>query len=199
MIVYRAYKGILSLLTKYISHTITRLKFHAYKIRHSSFRTNGIPYVMVSRGGNMSIGENFSMNNGVNGNPIGCYEKCTFFVGCNAVLTIGENVGMSQAALIAIDNITIGNNVKIGGGVCVWTTDFHSLDPLVRNSPLDLKQRRTASVRIHDNAFIGARSIILKGVTIGENSIVAAGAVVTKSIPPNQIWGGNPAKYIRDI
>lgn len=52
---------------------------------------------------------------------------------------------------------------------------------------------------IEENAFIGAHSILLKGVRIGRNSIIGAGSVVTKSVPPNQIWGGNPAKYIRDI
>lgn len=147
----------------------------------------------------MSIGRDFAMNNGVNGNPIGCYESCTFFVGSNGTLTIGDNVGLSQAALIAIDNIVVGDNVKIGGGTCIWTTDFHSLDADIRNSAEDLKYRNTAPVHIRDNAFIGAKSIILKGVTIGENSIVAAGSVVTKSIPSNQIWGGNPAKFIRNL
>ena len=52
---------------------------------------------------------------------------------------------------------------------------------------------------IKDNAFIGAHSIILKGVTIGENSIIGAGSVVTKSVPDNQIWAGNPARFIRNI
>jgi acetyltransferase-like isoleucine patch superfamily enzyme len=52
---------------------------------------------------------------------------------------------------------------------------------------------------ICDNVFIGAHSIVLKGVTIGENSIIGSGSVVTKSIPANQIWAGNPAKIIRNI
>lgn len=147
----------------------------------------------------MKIGKDFAMNNGIKGNPIGCYEKCTFFVGSKGTLAIGNNVGISQAALIAIDDITIGNDVKIGGGVQIFTTDFHSLDPEIRKSKEDIKHRKTAPVRIRDNAFIGARSMILKGVTVGENSIVAAGSVVTKTIPPNQIWGGNPAKFIRYI
>jgi acetyltransferase-like isoleucine patch superfamily enzyme len=54
-------------------------------------------------------------------------------------------------------------------------------------------------VRIEDGAFIGTNAIICKGVTIGKESIVAAGAVVVKSIPPGEIWGGNPAKFIRKL
>ncbi|MFR9644741.1 MAG: acyltransferase [Rikenellaceae bacterium] len=152
---------------------------------------------MVARGGVCSIGDNFAMNNGVKGNPIGCYQKCTIVVNRGAVLSVGENVGMSQAAIICHHKITIGNNVKIGGGVCIYDTDFHSLDSVIRSSSEDTKHKVMKAVIIGDNVFIGAHSLVLKGVTIGENSIVGAGSVVTKSIPANQIWAGNPAKFIK--
>ncbi len=166
---------------------------------YSSFRTSGIPYIMVARGGKCTIGQGFSMHNGIKGNPIGCYERCTFFVDKGATLTIGDNVGMSQTALICHKSITIGNNVKIGGGVCIYDTDFHSLNPEIRCSANDLKHRIEKPVIIYDNVFIGAKSIILKGVTIGKNSIIGAGSVVTKSVPTNQVWAGNPAKFIKNI
>lgn len=168
-------------------------------VNFSSFRSTGIPYIIVARQGFFSIGKNFAMNNGIRGNPIGCYQRCTFFVNRNAQLIIGDHVGISQTALICHKSITIGNYVKIGGGVCIYDTDFHSLDPEIRKSKDDLKQRIEKPVVIKDNAFIGAHSIILKGVTIGENSIIGAGSVVTKSVPDNQIWAGNPAKFIRNI
>ena len=81
----------------------------------------------------------------------------------------------------------------------MFTTDFHSLDSIIRASSEDQKHKICAPVVIEHNVFIGARCIILKGVTIGENSIVGAGSVVTKSIPANEIWAGNPAKFIRKI
>lgn len=85
------------------------------------------------------------------------------------------------------------------GGTCVYTTDFHSLDPKVRQTNRDLKERKSAPVIIEENVFIGAHCTILKGVTIGKNSIIGAGSVVTKSVPANEIWAGNPAKFIRKI
>ena len=168
-------------------------------VSYQSFITTGIPYVMVARGGLFAIGEMFSMNNGIAGNPIGCYDKCTFFVDNGAKLEIGNNVGISQAALICHCEIIIGNNVKIGAAVKIYDTDFHSLDPHMRASKEDFKNKVKAPVCIKDNVFIGAYSIILKGVTVGVNSIVGAGSVVTKSIPDNQIWAGNPAKFIKLI
>ena len=54
-------------------------------------------------------------------------------------------------------------------------------------------------VIIENSVFIGAQSIILKGVTIGKNSIIGAGSVVTKNVPANQIWAGNPARFIKNI
>lgn len=173
--------------------------FKGNGIVHGNYRTIGVPYVMVSLGGKLTIGKNFAMNNGIKGNPIGCYDRCTFWVGKGAVLRIGDNVGISQAALVAIADITIGNNVKIVGGTSIFTSDFHALDPKIRASSEDLLHRKCAPVIIEDNAFIGARSIILKGVKIGKNSIVGAGSIVTKSVPENEIWAGNPARFVRKI
>lgn len=168
-------------------------------VKFSSFRSTGIPYIVVARHGFFSIGKNFAMNNGIRGNPIGSYRRCTFFVNRNAQLIIGDNVGISQTAIICHKSIVIGNYVKIGGGVSIYDTDFHSLNPQTRKSKDDLKQSVKKPVTIKDNAFIGAHSIILKGVTIGKNSIIGAGSIVTKSVPDNQIWAGNPAKFIRNI
>ena len=178
----------------------TRITLYGNGVRVSSFRSYGVPYVMVARGAKgMTIGVNFAMNNVIIHNPIGMPQPCTFFVDRGCSITIGNNVGISQTALIAHADITIGDNVKIGGGTCVYTSDFHSLNSELRHSGEDLKHRKSAPVTIEHDAFIGARCIILKGVTIGENSIVGAGSVVTKSIPANEIWAGNPAKFIRKI
>lgn len=197
---YKTVRKVVIMVGHVFDTLLTKLVLTGNNVSYNSFKTSGVPYVMVARGAKgMLIGKNFAMNNGIKGNPIGCYERCTFFVDRNSEIVIGDNVGISQSALISHCSIRIGNNVKIGGGTYVYTTDFHSLDPTIRASNEDMKYRKFAPVVIGDNVFVGAKCIILKGVTIGENSIIGAGSVVTKSIPANEIWAGNPAKFIRKI
>ena len=156
----------------------------------------GFLKVDVTRRGIVNIGENLHLNSGLNHNVIGRQQKCIFWV--EGELTIGDNVGMSATAIICNHKITIGNNVKIGGNTVIYDTDFHNLDPMVRsNILLDKATSLKKPVIIEDNVFIGAHSTILKGVTIGQNSVVGACSVVTKSIPSNQIWAGNPARFIK--
>jgi len=168
-------------------------------VTFSSFRTKGVPYVVIGKGGKLTIGENFAMNNGIKGNPIGNYERCTFFVDRGGEIIIGKDVGMSQTALVSNNRIIIRDNVKIGGGTSIYTTDFHSLDAEYRRSSEDFNHRKNAPVDIGKDVFIGAKCIILKGVKIGDGAIIGAGSVVAKNIPSRQIWAGNPAKFIREI
>ena len=173
--------------------------FKIYKIKYKKgFLSNGTPIVSIQ--GSFEIGENFKINNNINANPIGRNYKCIFIVRKGAKLTIGNSVGMSGTTIVCQKRITIGNNVKFGGNVCIYDTDFHTLDPIVRqSSENDKKNTVKKEVNIGDNVFVGAHATILKGITIGENSIVGACSVVTKDIPGNQIWAGNPAKFIRGI
>lgn len=162
--------------------------------------TSGVPYVSVARNGKCVIGDHFAMNNNLRGNPIGRVHRCIFFVDNGAELIIGNNVGVSSAALVSRKSIRIGNYVKIGGGVCIYDTDFHSLDAEIRKEKtLDAGNVHHAAVVIGDNVFIGAHSTILKGVTVGDNAIIGACSVVTKSVPANEIWAGNPARFIKTV
>lgn len=115
----------------------------------------------------------------------------------NAQLTIGDNVGISGGGISVATEIKIGKNVMLGANTFITDTDFHPIAP--ENRRFSRKNVKSKKVIIEDNVFIGMESIILKGVTIGENSIIGAGSIVSKNIPPNQIWGGNPAKFIKNL
>lgn len=152
---------------------------------------------MYSQRAHICFGNNVEINSNLKSNPIGGSTKTILYAKPGARIKIGNNVGISNACLYAAEEIEIGDNVLIGGDTCIYDTDFHSLD--VGERKVKSETVKTSPVRIEDNVFIGAHSIILKGVTIGQNSIVAAGSVVTKDVPSNQVWGGNPAKLIRNM
>lgn len=196
---YKISRRILTFFADRINKIYSSFILKGNNVKYSSFKTTGFPYIMVANGGYFSIGDNFMMNNGIRGNPIGCYDSCTFVVDRKGTLIIGDSVGISQSTIVCHHRIIIGNNVKIGGGVKIYDTDFHSLNPIDRMGSQDFFHKVDAEIEIKDNAFIGAYSIVLKGVVIGKNSIIGAGSLVTKSVPDNQIWGGNPAKFIRNI
>ena len=112
---------------------------------------------------------------------------------------IGGGGGISHSAITCWEHVEIGNNVLIGSGVRIYDTDFHPLESRYRyGEEKDGSKMMNKPVYIEDGAFIGAGSIILKGVRIGKNSIVGAGSVVAKSIPEGEIWAGNPAKKVRE-
>ena len=115
-----------------------------------------------------------------------------------ALIRIGSNVGISGITISASTEIVIWNNVLICSGNLITDSDAYPLDSKARiqNLPNATKQ---SPVEIADDVFIGARSIILKGVRIGKGSIVGAGSVVSVDVPPYCIVAGNPARIIRTI
>ncbi|MDY0151562.1 MAG: acyltransferase [Candidatus Cloacimonas sp.] len=157
---------------------------------------HGLPF--IKNLGIISIGSGFRCNSGNNYNPIGGDTICRLVVYKRGSLNIANDVGISNSTIVCMNSIIIEDKVLVGGSCRIWDTDFHSQDAQIRTSGKD-NDVKTAPIIIRKNAFIGGGSTILKGVEIGENSIVAAGSIVSKNIPPNEIWGGNPAKLIRPI
>jgi maltose O-acetyltransferase len=96
---------------------------------------------------------------------------------------------------VATKSIVIGNGCQIGDLVAIYDTDFHEINPATRNNSTG----ECAPVHIGNNVWLGSRVIVLKGVTIGDNSVVAAMSVVTKSLPTNCIAAGVPAKVVKAI
>jgi len=163
-----------------------------------NLKINGFLKVHITRKGSMCLGDNVKINSGYNHNIIGRQQKSIFWV--DGSLKIGHNTGMSATAIICNDKIEIGDNVLIGGNTVIYDTDFHSLDPKIRfNKNLDKKTAKKGKVTIGNNVFIGSHSTILKGVSIGNNSVIGACSLVSKNVPENQIWAGNPIRFIKNL
>jgi acetyltransferase-like isoleucine patch superfamily enzyme len=146
----------------------------------------------------------------VMGDHVSCYSGCSFALGERGICTVGDFTLLNGAIIMALERVEIGSHCLISWNVGIADSDFHPIAPADRRldaealAPYnpDRPPRpaiRTVPVIIADNVWIGMNAVILKGVTIGENSIVAAGAVVTKCVPPNVIVAGNPAVVTKEI
>lgn len=116
-----------------------------------------------------------------------CNINCNVFIENNVI--IGNNVTIKPGVQIW-DGITIEDHVFIGPNVTFTNDHF----PKSKNA--DFQLRKTL---IKKGASIGANATILGGLTLGENSLIGAGSVVTKDIPANEVWVGNPAKFLKSI
>jgi acetyltransferase-like isoleucine patch superfamily enzyme len=104
------------------------------------------------------------------------------------IILIGNNSGFSGTVVGAFKFIKIGRNVKCGANTLITDSDWHLEDS---------RSGEPEEVIIGDNVWLGVNVIVLKGVTIGNNSVIVAGSVVTKSIPPNVLAAGNPCKIVK--
>jgi acetyltransferase-like isoleucine patch superfamily enzyme len=109
-------------------------------------------------------------------------------------ITVGDYVLMSPGTRIsASDEIVIGNSVMMANSVYITDSDWHGIYDRTERS------ERVTPVHIGDNAWLGDHCVILKGVSIGENSVVGASAVVSKDVPANVVVAGNPARVVKQL
>lgn len=117
-----------------------------------------------------------------------------FYTAYGLKIRVGERVFINQnCTLYDLAEIRIGDDVMIGPNVSI-ITEGHPVSPSQRRAYVVAKP-----IVIERNVWIAAGATIIGGVTVGENSVVAAGSVVTKDVPPNTLVGGNPARVIRSI
>jgi acetyltransferase-like isoleucine patch superfamily enzyme len=161
-------------------------------------RFRGRVRIDIDKNGKLILGNNITIISGMMLNPLGRDARSIIRIQGNGIVTIGSNSGMSNVSLWARNKISIGSDVKIGADCLIFDSDMHSLFYMERKCQnLDEPNAKTAPITIGDDVLIGTRCIITKGVCIGDRAIIGAGSVVTKSVPADEIWAGNPAKFIK--
>ena len=139
----------------------------------------------------IKIGNNCEFISSTTSNLSGLYTPCMITTAKKGTsITIGDNCGFSGTRIRAGETITIGNNVRCGANTYIASTDVHTED---------LRAGRDKPIVIEDNVWLGLNVIVLKGVRIGENSVIGANSVVTKDIPANVVAAGTPCKVIREL
>jgi acetyltransferase-like isoleucine patch superfamily enzyme len=186
-------------LRRVLSWPVTRLIFALAGVRWGrGWRFYGVPILQKHRRSVITIGDNMELRSIPHSNALGPFHPVILSTRRpGARIAIGRGFAMTGGTLCAEESITIADDVWVGANTTITDTDFHPLilaDRLAR--PLD---GATAPVVIENGVFIGMQSLILKGVRIGERSVIGAGSVVTRDIPPGVIAAGNPARVIRPV
>lgn len=138
-----------------------------------------VSYFMISENAQLEVQDNFSLNSGTK-----------TYIAKGARLTLGSGYINYDSKIYCFNEITIGKNVVISEGVIIRDSDNHEI---VGNN-----RKISEPIIIGNNVWIGMNAIILKGVKIGDGAVIAAGAVVTKDVPPNCLCGGIPARVIKE-
>lgn len=154
-------------------------------------------YLHTGEGAEINIGNYFAVNSGNNLNPLCANMRCSIRVEDGAKLQIGDFSGISGGCIWATESITIGSYVNIGANCIIMDGDIHNIDWQLRrkdrNTSIPYKHK---PIIIEDDVWLGANTIVLKGVTIGARSIIGAGSVVTKDIPADSIAAGSPCRVV---
>lgn len=129
----------------------------------------------------------------ITGDRASISNGCRISIGKNAKLEIGDGTSIGEKTRIMVDkSILIGNDCLISWDVQILDSDQHNI------YVNDTIQEKTKPIIIEDNVWVGARTTILKGVTVGNGAIIASNSVVTKDVPANTLVGGNPANIIKE-
>ncbi|KEO75148.1 acyltransferase [Anditalea andensis] len=165
----------------------------AYKVAYAKYKLKGTDLgKLVSVNGNMLFENKGEVTIGDHTKIWSRIERTKIFVGKSGVLEIGKNTFINGAHISASTRVSIGDHVNIAPYTIIIDDDFHDVN--AHDAP-----GTKAPITIEDNVWIATRAIILKGVRIGEGSIVASGAVVTKDVAPYTLVGGVPAIPIKKL
>lgn len=172
----------------------------------SNLLLKGMPVIFNKKNAILKIGNNVIVKSSFLSNLVGLYNRTIIVTRtANAVIEIGDNVGISGATIYARKGIYIGNNTCIGGNCKILDNDFHPIEIEERNKLLqsanggDSDLIPSREIYIGKNCFIGCNTIILKGTELGDGCVVGAGAVVSGKFEDNCVIGGNPARVIRKL
>ena len=158
---------------------------------------NGIPMLRKHENSKIKIGNYCRFRSDKISNLVGVNRKCTVAtLRENAEIVIGDNCGFSGTVIGAAHRIIIENLLLAGANTTITDTNWHHIEPEFRHGG---KTSPAKPVFIGKNVWLGLNSIVLQGVTIGDDSLIGANSVVTKNIPPKVIAAGNPCNPIKII
>lgn len=170
-------------------YTICKLTFHRVQF---DFKVLGNNFYIKNKG-TIILGHSVQLHSYPDGS---CHRTALSTYFSDATILIGDKCALNGTIIHCNEKILIGNNCRFGPGVIICDNNSHRISKEITERD---KKAESEPITIENNVWIGMNTLVMKGVSIGENSIVAAGSLVLKDIPPNCLYGGHPAQLIKTL
>ena len=174
----------------YINYILNKLRLYG------RVKFKGFTVIFSSSKSKIQWGKDITINSDFLSNLFGLFQRTIIIAINGGQITIGNNCGISGSTIYSVNKISIGKNVLIGANCKIVDSDFHPVNYKERLADPNINIA-SAPIKINENVFIGAGSIILKGTEIGKNCTIGAGSIVKGKFPENCVIAGNPAKVIK--
>jgi len=211
-LLYNTYKGTLNLEVP-MPRILAGMLFHERALRHQAWHwiKNKLYYEPLLRYRCTSVGKNLKTDGDIPlisgsgdiiiGDNVRIGNRCSWILSSNIYhhpkLVIGDNTTINYSTGISVERkVEIGNNCVIAGETMIFDNNSHGLH---YENGRKMTTDDVSPIKIEDHVWLGMRSFILKGVTIGKGAVVAANSLVTKDVPSMTLVGGNPAEIIKRI
>ncbi len=175
------------------------LVYYGVETKYGYVKLDGLPIIRKAEGSKIVLGKGCTLVSNSKYNIAGVNHPVILAtLASGAIIKIGA-VGVSGAAICAAKKIIIDDYSGVGANSNLYDSDFHAIDAVVRRNQKSINEALSKEIIIGKDVWIASNVTILKGVEIGDEAIIAAGAIVTRSVPARTVFAGNPARKIKDL
>ena len=179
--------------------TFLYLKIYGVDVEFGAVTMYGFPQIVKAKGSKIIIRRGSSLVSNSRYNVAGINHPVILAtMGQDSVIEI-DGAGISGGSLVAVKKIYIGQGSGLGANSNIYDTDFHLVNPTERKVQNNIFSAKSKEVTIGKNVWISSNVNILKGVCVGDNSVIGCGSVVTSNVDPNCFYAGIPAKKVRKL
>lgn len=175
------------------------LVYHGVETKYGYVKLDGLPIIRKAEGSKIILGKGCTLVSNSKYNIAGINHPVILAtLAPGALIQIGA-VGISGASICAAKKIIIADHSGVGANSNLYDNDFHSINATARRNQKSIDEAKSKAIIIGKDVWIASNVTILKGVEIGDEAIIAAGAIVTGLVPSKTIYAGNPARKIKDL
>jgi len=179
--------------------TFCYLRLKGVELELGGVKIYGLPLILKAKGSRIILRSGTTLISDSKYNPAGINHRVILAtMASNSIIEI-DGAGLSGSSIVCVKSVYVGRGSGLGANSNIYDTDFHLVDPRLRSKQTNISTAKSDKVYIGKNVWISSNVNILKGVLIGDNSVVGCGAVVTSNVDDGCFYAGIPAVKVKKI